>query len=269
MIIQFGVTAEPPNVAKGRHCGIRPPQLTVPAMSESKPFVFLLPGMLCDAGVWRCQIDALKSRFDLGVPVFRDFDSFEAMAAHVLAMAPANFSIVAHSMGGRVAMELMRQAPTRIDRFILMDMGVHPVSDGETERNRRLLELAAAGGLEAVADSWIPYMIHPNRIHDRELVAEIRAMVLRNTPSNLQNQLLAAERREDQSRYLTGITHKVHIICGDNDNWNPPALHQRMQSQLADAELQIIADCGHMAPMEKPNVVNTLLLDWLAAASTR
>lgn len=166
-------------------------------------------------------------------------------------------------------MELMRKVPARIDRFILMDMGVHPVSDGETERNQRLLELAAAGGLEAVADSWIPYMIHPDRMEDDELVAQIRAMVLRNTPSDLQNQLLAAERRHDQSRYLAAITHKVQIICGDSDNWNPPALHQRMQSQLAQAELHIIADCGHMAPMEKPYIVNALLLDWLATASNR
>ena len=243
--------------------------MTVPVMSDSKPFVFLLPGMLCDAGVWQFQIDALKSRYELAVPVFRDFDNFDDMADHVLSMAPARFSLVAHSMGGRVAMELMRKVPARIDRFILMDMGVHPVSDGETERNQRLLELAAAGGLEAVADSWIPYMIHPDRMEDDELVAQIRAMVLRNTPSDLQNQLLAAERRHDQSRYLAAITHKVQIICGDSDNWNPPALHQRMQSQLAQAELHIIADCGHMAPMEKPYIVNALLLDWLATASNR
>ena len=236
-------------------------------MSDSKPFVFLLPGMLCDAGVWQAQIDALKSRYSLAVPVFRDFDSFDAMAEHVLAMAPAHFSVVAHSMGGRVAMELMRKVPTRIDKFILMDMGVHPVSAAETLRNQRLLELAAAGGLEAVADSWIPYMIHPDRLDDHELVADIRAMVLRNTTADLHNQLLAAERRNDQSRYLATIRHQVHIICGDSDNWNPPDLHQRMQAQLANAELRIIADCGHMAPMEKPYVVNALLLEWLGADS--
>lgn len=240
----------------------------VAVMSESKPFVFLLPGMLCDAGVWQAQIDALKSRYDLVVPLFRDFDSFDAMADHVLSMAPARFSIVAHSMGGRVAMELMRKVPARIGKFILMDMGVHPVSAGETERNQRLLELAAAGGLEAVADSWIPYMIHPDRLDDHQLVADIRAMVLRNTPANLQNQLLAAERREDQSRYLAAISHKVHILCGDSDNWNPPALHQRMQALLANAELHILAGCGHMAPMEKPHVVNALLLEWLAACDS-
>lgn len=231
----------------------------------SKPFVFLLPGMLCDAAVWQPQIDALQFAYTLSVPVFRGFDSFNAMADHVLANAPERFSVVAHSMGGRVAMELLRHVPERIDHFIVMDMGVHPVTAGETERNRRLLELAAVGGLEAVADSWIPFMLHPAHSTDNALTTAIRSMVLRNDLNDLRGQLLAAEHRHDQSRYLAGIRHKVHIVCGDSDNWNPPELHQRMHEQLADSVLEIIPHCGHMAPMEKPDAVNALLLQWLGA----
>lgn len=231
----------------------------------SKPLVFLLPGMLCDAAVWEHQTAALQARFALAVPVFRGFDSFDAMASHVLAQAPGRFSVVAHSMGGRVAMELLRRAPERIEHIVMMDMGVHPVAPGETERNQRLLELAAAGGLEAVADSWIPYMIHADRCNDRALTTAIRAMVLRNELADLRGQLLAAEHRHDQSLYLPDISHKVHILCGDSDNWNPPELHQRMHAQLADSELEIIPHCGHMAPMEKPEAVNALLNKWLSA----
>ena len=73
----------------------------------SKPFVFLLPGMLCDAAVWEQQTAALQAGFTLGIPVFRGFDCFDAMASHVLAQAPPRFSVVAHSMGGRVAEELI------------------------------------------------------------------------------------------------------------------------------------------------------------------
>ncbi len=231
----------------------------------SKPFVFLLPGMLCDAAVWEHQTAALQAGFTLGIPVFRGFDCFDAMASHVLAQAPPRFSVVAHSMGGRVAMELLRRAPERIEHFVVMDMGVHAVTPGETERNQRLLKLAAMGGLEAVADSWIPYMIHTDRCNDITLTTAIRTMVLRNELDDLRGQLLAAERRHDQSRYLAGMRHKVHIICGDSDNWNPPELHQHMHAQLADSVLEIIPQCGHMAPMEKPEAVNALLLKWLSA----
>lgn len=241
------------------------PTFLVPMVTMSRPFVFLLPGMLCDAAVWHSQIAVLEPDFTLAVPVFRGFDSFDAMAGHVLSQAPLRFSVVAHSMGGRVAMELLRRVPERIEHFVVMDMGVHPVAPGETARNRRLLELAAKGGLEAVADSWIPYMLHPDHSKDTALTAAIRAMVLRNGLDDLRGQLLAAERRHDQSRYLADIRHRVHIVCGDSDNWNPPALHKHMHAQLPDSVLEIIPHCGHMAPMEKPDTINSLLLAWLNA----
>ncbi len=229
----------------------------------NKPFVFLLPGMLCDAEVWREQIAVLQSNHELCIPVFRGFDSFEAMAQHVLSLAPGRFSVVAHSMGGRVAMELIRLAPDRIDHFIVMDMGVHPVTPQETARNRQLLELAAEGGLQAVAESWIPFMIHPDRHHDEALKQSIRSMVLRNDINDLCGQLQAAQDRADQSQYLPHITHRVGIICGDSDNWNPPELHKGMHEALVNSQLAIIPACGHMAPMEQPAAVNQLLLQWL------
>jgi pimeloyl-ACP methyl ester carboxylesterase len=236
---------------------------------SDKPFVFLLPGMLCDAGVWHSQIAALQPQYELCIPVFRGFDSFAAMALHVLTLAPARFSVVAHSMGGRVAMELLRVAPERIDQFILMDMGVHPVTAQETARTESLLALAAQGGLAAVAESWIPFMIHPARYQDESLKQAIRSMVLRNDVDDLRGQLQAAQDRPDQSLYLHSISHQVRIICGDHDNWNPPELHQRMHEALVNSQLEIIADCGHMAPMEKPAEVNALLLRWLQESPTQ
>ena len=232
-------------------------------MTPEKPWLFLLPGMLCDAEVWREQIPALQRHFHLHVPVFREYDDFVAMARSVLAHRANKFSLVAHSMGGRVAMELLRLAPGRIEQVVLMDMGVHPVAEGENERNQKLLLLAETGGLAAVADSWIPLMIHPRRQNDSLLVERIRTMVLRHDVKVLNKQLLAAQHRADQRQYLQGISHHIHILCGDNDNWNPPELHQRMHVQLRNSDLVILDECGHMAPMEQPEAVNQHLVNWL------
>lgn len=230
---------------------------------NTRPTVLLLPGMLCDAAVWQHQIAALAPFVDLQVPVFRGFRSFAAMADHVLALAPARFSLVSHSMGGRVAIELLRRTPERIAQFVIMDAGVHPVAAGEYERNRQLLSLAASGGLAAVADQWIPFMLHPQRHADAALCERIRRMVLRNSVEDLRGQLEAAEQRPDQTAYLASIQHTVRIVCGEQDNWNPLPLQQQLKAALAAAELVVIPDCGHMAPMEAPERVNQLLLDWL------
>jgi pimeloyl-ACP methyl ester carboxylesterase len=92
-----------------------------------RPVVFLLPGLLCDDTVWRHQSAALSLQFDVRVPDFRGMDDFREMARSVLLDAPERFSVVGHSMGGRVAMELMFLVPERIDRFVVMDLGVHAV----------------------------------------------------------------------------------------------------------------------------------------------
>lgn len=231
---------------------------------SAKPFVFLLPGMLCDATVWQFQLAALESQFQLAVPVFRGFNNLVAMAHHVLTKAPQRFSLVAHSMGGRVAMELLRLVPERIEHCVLLDMGVHPVTTSETERNQHLFELAVQGGITAVAEHWIPFMIHPSRIGDTELTTTIRRMVMRNTVADLRDQLQAAAERNDQSKYLPFIDHAIHIVCGDADRWNSPALHRQMHESLRNSDFNIIEKCGHMAPMEKPEAINSLLLSWLS-----
>src|SRR5690606_22856653 len=106
-------------------------------MSANKPVLYLLPGLLCNEQCWTAQVDALSAVAEVRVPSFKQFDSLVAMAESVLAEAPARFSVVGHSMGGRVAWELLRLVEEgggkTIDKFAVMDTGVHPVAPGETE----------------------------------------------------------------------------------------------------------------------------------------
>lgn len=229
-----------------------------------RPVVFLLPGLLCDDTVWRHQSAALSLQFDVRVPDFRGMDDFREMARSVLLDAPERFSVVGHSMGGRVAMELMFLVPERIDRFVVMDLGVHAVQPGEKEQRMMLVHLAEQLGMEALADVWIPPMVARHRQDDAVLIAEIRAMVLRSTPEDYRGQIEAALKREDQSLYLPHIHHKALLVCGELDEWSPVAQHQSILDELPDAELAVIPGAGHMVTMEQPEVVSRLLLDWFA-----
>jgi pimeloyl-ACP methyl ester carboxylesterase len=229
-----------------------------------RPVVFLLPGLLCDDTVWRHQSAALSLQFDVRVPDFRGMDDFREMARSVLLDAPERFSVVGHSMGGRVAMELMFLVPERIDRFVVMDLGVHAVQPGEKEQRMMLVHLAEQLGMEALADVWIPPMVARHRQDDAVLIAEIRAMVLRSTPEDYRGQIEAALKREDQSLYLPHIHHKALLVCGELDEWSPVAQHQSILDELPDAELAVIPGAGHMVTMEQPEAVSRLLLDWFA-----
>lgn len=230
----------------------------------SRPVVYLLPGLLCDETVWRHQMAALAPQYELRVPDFRGMDDFREMARLVLQDAPERFSVVGHSMGGRVAMELMAMVPERIDRFVVMDLGVHPVQPGEREQRMVLVHLAEQLGMEALADVWIPPMVARHRHDDAELMGEILTMVLRSTPEDYRGQIEAALKREDQSRYLPHIRHKALLVCGELDEWSPVGQHQAILEELPDAELAVIPGAGHMVTMEAPEAVNRVLLDWFS-----
>lgn len=238
----------------------------------TRPVVFLLPGLMCDAAVWTHQAAALSKVADVRIPVFRGFNSLDAMAAHVLAEAPQRFSVVGHSMGGRVALEVMRQVldqpaglPKRkvIERFAVMDTGAHPVQDGEAFKRQTLLDAASRKGLQAVADAWILPMLHPARHDDRVLIADINAMILRNTVDDYRGQVQALLGRRDQRILLSRITCKVWLLCGDADGWSPVSQHEDMQKLLPSSELRVIANAGHMSTMEQPAAVSAALLEWI------
>lgn len=238
----------------------------------SKPVVYLLPGLMCDEAVWEHQAAALESRAEVRIPVFRGFSSLGAMAGHVLSSAPPRFSVVGHSMGGRVAFEVMAQVmgqdisnPNRklIERFAVMDTGAHPVQDGEAFKRGVLLEAAARKGLQAVADAWILPMLHPGRHTDAALIKQINAMILRNTVDDYRGQVTALLSRQDRLPLLPRIQQKVWLLVGEADGWSPLSQHEELQRLLPRSELRVIPNAGHMTTMEQPDAVNAALLEWI------
>ncbi|MDT8398063.1 MAG: alpha/beta hydrolase [Pseudomonadales bacterium] len=233
---------------------------------SNKPVLYLLPGLLCDATVWEHQQSTLAPYAEIRIPVFKGISSFREMALSMLQDAPSHFSIVGHSMGGRVALELMHLFPDRIDKFALMSVGVHPLQPGEFDKRMAMVDLAEQKGMEALADAWIPPMVHPSRHQDTVLMQSIRAMVLRNTPADHRCQIEAALTRADQSLYLPTIRHQVLLLCGEDDGWSPLSQHKAIQQQLPKSELHSIAAAGHMVTMEQPDSVSQVLLQWFTAS---
>ena len=236
------------------------------SIMKEKPVLFLLPGLLSDSMVWDHQANVLAEVADIRIPDLRSFDRFGDMASHVLDEAPEKFSVVGHSMGGRVALELVHLAGSRVEKLALLDVGAHPVQSGEYEERMALVHLAENQGMEALADKWIPPMIHPDRHQDEALLGEIRQMVLRHDPQDYRRHIEAALSREDQNRYLPTIAQHVLLICGEEDEWSPVEQHREIARMIPDAELVIVKDAGHMVTMEQPEAVSALLSSWFTAS---
>ena len=230
--------------------------------------LMLLPGLMCDAVVWAPQVAALGKQAQCVVPAWGLLDSLTAMAQQVLAEAPTErFSVAGHSMGGRVALEVMRLAPQRVERLALLDTGTHALPAGEAGAKERagrmaLLELARTQGMRAMGRQWARGMVHPSRL-DTPLFESILDMIERSNPDQFAAQINALLTRPDAASLLPTIQCPTLVLCGRDDAWSPPAQHEAMQAAIPNASLSIIEHCGHMCTMEQPQALNDALAAWM------
>src|SRR5580692_4529481 len=119
-----------------------------------------VPGLLCDQAVWKPQLKALKGQVRMQVADHGELDSLSAMAQKILAEAPPKFAVAGHSMGGRVALEVVRRAGSRVTGLALLDTGYAPLAAGEAGAKEaaarmELLALARQSGMRAVGEVWL------------------------------------------------------------------------------------------------------------------
>ncbi|MDE3198642.1 MAG: alpha/beta fold hydrolase [Acidobacteriota bacterium] len=233
--------------------------------------LLLLPGLLCDETVWRNQIAALGAAFDCRVANYGSLNSLGAMADHVLAQAPERFAVAGHSMGGRVALEVFRQAPERVTQIALLNTGFRPLPSGEAGREEErgryaLLAVAREQGMRAMAAKWIPPMLHPERRNDPAIVEEIAAMFARKSPAIFEAQIQALLGRPDCTDLLPRIQCPALVLTGSHDAWSSPRQHEEIAAAIPGSELAIVPDCGHMSTMERPEELTFALSEWIACA---
>ena len=228
-----------------------------------KSVLYLLPGLLCDARIFRRQADDLAPSCEVRTPDFLGFDSLTAMAEHVLASAPERFSVAGFSMGGRVAFELMRLAPRRIERFCAFDTGVHPLAPGELEKREAIIRLAYDKGMEELANAWLPGMVHPARRGDAAFMQPLRDMVLNATPEIHEKQIRALINRRDATPVLSQIHCPALFLAGRQDEWSPLAQHEAMARAVPGSRFVVIEDSGHFVPAEQPEAFTAALRAWM------
>lgn len=219
----------------------------------------LIPGLLCDRFVW----EPVLARVDAQVADLTTQDTIGQMAEDTLAAFPGPLRVAGHSMGARVAMEMARRAPGRVERLALLDTGIHPLRPGEIEKRARMLTLARENGMAALADAWLPGMVHaPNRANE-DLMQGLTAMVLRMSPELHERQIMALVTRPDAASCLGQIACPTLLVVGRHDAWSPVAQHEEMLVRLPDARLEVVDEAGHFAPVERPDAVATALAGFL------
>jgi pimeloyl-ACP methyl ester carboxylesterase len=223
----------------------------------------LLPGFMCDQDLWTDMLPdlGLLGRVHFG-DVFQD-DTLEGMARRVLSNAPDRFVLVGFSMGGFVARVLTLMAPERVTGVAFVASSAR----GYSEEERKLRQQGFLPGNRAPQNrgsAGNALGLHPDRDRDPVLLDRLRGMQRRLGPEVRKRQ--AALVREDGYADLARITCPSLVVACRQDRLRSFEETRRMADSLPHSRFEVIEECGHMAPLEKPRELAGLLDDWIAEA---
>ena len=230
----------------------------------------LVPGLLCDERLWRHQAADLA---DLAgrvlIPDVTGHDSVAGIARDILHDAPERFALAGLSMGGYVSLEIMRQAPERVEALALLDTSARPDTPEQTEARLALVGLARAGRFDEVWQGLLPRVVHPDRVEEPGIRSDVRAMAHAVGPEGFERQERAIIGRPDSRPDLPGISCPSLVLCGCEDALTPPHLHEELADGIPGASLHQIENCGHLSTLERPEVVTGAMREWLEALADR
>ncbi|MEM1038372.1 MAG: alpha/beta fold hydrolase [Pseudomonadota bacterium] len=222
--------------------------------------LIFLPGMMCDARLFAPQIAALGDAYNIIVPDLVA-PSIDTMAAGVLeAVGAETFNLAGLSMGGIVAMEIIRQARHRVARLALLDTNHLADAPARYEiRNRQIKDVKNGRLRDVIVEEMKPaYLAEANR-SNQTLLDLLIDMAMEVGEQAFIAQSTALRDRVDQTEMLQTFHAPALVLCGAEDSLCPPDRHQQMSNLLPNARLQILDDCGHISTLEAPSSVTTAL----------
>ncbi len=223
----------------------------------------LLPGMMCDGRLFAPQIAAFSHQRAIMVAPLTGANTIEALATSILADAPPRFALAGLSMGGIVAMEMIRQAPKRITRLGLLDTNALADPPDKAAMREAQVEKALNGGLRAVMRDEMK----PNYLTDgprRDAILDLCMDMAEDLgPQVFADQSHAIQHRPDQSETLKTVRVPTLVLCGEDDRLCPLARHELMHELMPGSKLAVIPGAGHLPTLEQPDHTNRTLNEWL------
>jgi pimeloyl-ACP methyl ester carboxylesterase len=229
----------------------------------SKIPLILVSGLLCDDALWAPQSEWLSDIADISVGETQIDDGFPEMAERILEAAPPRFALGGLSMGGYVCMEIMRQAPERIERLALFDTSGRADTADQMKRRKAMIELATIGKFKGITPRLLPLLIHKDRQTDENLTRRVIEMAGRVGQAGFLRQQTAIMHRPDRRAEMAMYDLPTIVVCGRQDALTPVDLHEEMAGLVPHARLCLIEECGHLSTLEQSHAVTALMRDWL------
>ncbi|MEJ8475742.1 alpha/beta fold hydrolase [Roseibium algae] len=230
-----------------------------------EPIVFI-PGLLCTEILFAPQIVAFSDRPIL-VADHRRHETIAEIADSILDTAPESFALAGLSMGGYIAMEIMRKAPERITRLALLDTNSRPDTADQIKRRKFLIKLTVEKGFGKIPHLLYPGFVHADLENDEDMKATVVEMATETGGEAFIRQIKAVIGRQDSRPQLNDIKCPTLVLVGDGDTLTPPSRAQEIHELIPGSKLAVIEGCGHLATLEAPSAVTAELKKWMDNSS--
>jgi pimeloyl-ACP methyl ester carboxylesterase len=235
----------------------------------TRPVLLLLHGLLNDERVWEPVAAPLRAEADIRIPNLRRQQSIAQMARDAWAMVadvPPEVPVVlaGFSMGGYVAIQMLAEPARRAAALALIDTSTRP----EAAQNLPVREATIAGlqrDLEAETLAIMKRGVHPEHLDDAALMAQGLRIMRDVGAEAATGQLRAIIGRADHRALLAKLDIPTLVLCGRTDQVTPLELSQEAAALIPNAQLVIVDQAGHWAPLEQPQIVSAELRRLLAA----
>ncbi len=226
------------------------------------PLVFL-PGLMCDARLFAPQMADLGRATSVTIAPTTHGERIEEIASNLLDQLPLKFALVGHSIGGVVAMELLRRAPDRVTRMALINttsLAETPQSAAEYEP---LIIKLRAGNLQEAVRMIMPSEHLAPRPERAQIMAQLIEMAEDIGAEAIVRQLRAMQRRRDYQSVLRRCKVPALVLCGKHDGLTPVKRHSFMAELIPNAKLCVFEQAGYLPTLECPGDVSQALRGWM------
>ncbi|MDR1826742.1 MAG: alpha/beta hydrolase, partial [Methylobacteriaceae bacterium] len=217
--------------------------------------ILFIPALALSGELYAAQRAGLEGQYTTTIGDHTRDSSLTAMAQRILNDAPERFTLVGLSMGGYAAFEIMRQAPERVSRLVLMDTNPQEDSPDKHENRLRQIAVAEGGKYESLLEPMYLGLVAAKRHNDAALKARVLAMMREAGAGVFVNQQRAILSRPDSAPLLPDIRVPVLVVVGEEDGLTTPAMAKCMADAIPGARFEVIAGAGHLSALESPEVV--------------
>ena len=231
--------------------------------------IVLIPPLLCSPLAYAPVLDTVWSSGQVTLADTRHDDTIAAMAERILRENAGDIAVLGTSMGGYVALEVIRQAPDRVIALALVSTSARADTTEQIQARARQSALVEDGNFKALVDAAFPGVVAAGNESDDALLATWRSMTTPVGAEAFLRQQQAVVQRADLRSMLPSIACPTAIIHGAQDRLIPLNAAEETAAAMPTAQFTVVEGAGHLLFHEQPTAARDAVNAWLESAASR